>query len=81
LRISLARDLTLEVQDVVLSQEVLAFMGDGLPRQVLVGTCSLQTQPQPRLVPRPGTWARLPPGYGAPARPGESGWARHRPPC
>jgi hypothetical protein len=50
--IHLARDLAIEVDDVVLPEQVLAIEGDGLPRQTLPATASLYVHPVPRLVPR-----------------------------
>lgn len=50
-RIRLAPDLALEVLDVQVPREVLALEGDGLPRQVLGGVCSLKLAPRPTIVP------------------------------
>jgi hypothetical protein len=53
-RIRLASDVSLEVVEVCLPDEVLALEGDGLPRQVLpAGGCSLVLDPRPLLVERP----------------------------
>jgi hypothetical protein len=52
LQVHLARDLALQVAEVELPTRVLALEGDGLPRQVLNGVCSLRTNPRPELVPR-----------------------------
>lgn len=52
LRIQLARDLEIHVQDVVLPESVLAVSGDGLPSRVLRGTTSLVVRPRPQLIPR-----------------------------
>jgi hypothetical protein len=52
LTIALARDLALHVVEVVTPDAGLALEDDGLPRQVLAGTCSLQVHPLPRLEPR-----------------------------
>ena len=51
-RIAVAEDLELLVEEVELPTKVLAIEGDGLPRQVLGGVCSLLTRPRPELVPR-----------------------------
>ncbi len=50
LRVSLAEGIELEVLSVDLPDDVLALEGDGLPRQVLAGVCSLVTRPRPRLM-------------------------------
>ena len=52
MEVQLARDLSLTVEDVTLPTEVLAVEGEGLPRQVLTGVCSLRFDPRPSLVPR-----------------------------
>ncbi len=51
-RITLAEGVSLLVEDVQLPGAVLGFEGEGLPRQVLGGVCSLLTRPRPELVPR-----------------------------
>ncbi|MCC6622376.1 MAG: helix-turn-helix domain-containing protein [Deltaproteobacteria bacterium] len=51
LRVSLARDVALEVIDVALPDEVLALEGDGLARQILSGVSSLRVRPRPELIP------------------------------
>jgi hypothetical protein len=51
LRVSLADGFDVEVVSVELPDAVLAVEGDGLPRQVLGGVCSLLTRPRPRLAP------------------------------
>lgn len=60
-RITLAEGLDLVVEEVTLPAAVFAVEGDGLPRMVVVGTCSLITRPRPELVPRlePGAPAWL----------------------
>ena len=49
LSLLLARDLPVVVESVVLPDAVLAIEGEGLPRQVLTGVCSLVTRPRPAL--------------------------------
>jgi len=51
LKVQLARDLALHCRGVHLPDRVLAIEGDGLPRQVLEGTCSLVFDPDPTLEP------------------------------
>lgn len=51
-RITLADGFDLEVEEVVLPAAVFAVEGDGLPRVVVSGVCSLLTRPRPELVPR-----------------------------
>lgn len=51
-RIALAEGLELLVEEVVLPAAVFAIEGDGLPRVVVTGVCSLLTRPRPELVPR-----------------------------
>jgi len=51
-QILLAEGLLLGVEYVQLPTSVLGIEGDGLPRQVLSGVCSLLTRPRPELVPR-----------------------------
>ena len=51
-RIAFAKGLELTVTDIQLPTSVLGIEGDGLPRQVLNGICSLLTRPRPELVPR-----------------------------
>lgn len=51
-RITLADGLDLVVEDVSLPASVFAIEGDGLPRVVVSGVCSLLTRPRPELVPR-----------------------------
>jgi hypothetical protein len=51
-RIVFAEGLALTVEDIQLPTTVLGIEGDGLPRQVLNGVCSLLTRPRPELVPR-----------------------------
>lgn len=51
-RITLADGLDLEVEEVSLPAAVFAVEGDGLPRVVVSGVCSLLTRPRPELVPR-----------------------------
>ena len=50
LEIELAKDLTLTIEAVELPASVLAIQGDGLPRQLLSGVCSLITRPRPAIV-------------------------------
>lgn len=50
-RVRLSQETELVVEAVALPREVLALEGDGLPRQVLAGVCSLRTVPHPRLLP------------------------------
>jgi hypothetical protein len=50
--IDLAPGLTVRVVDVSMPDEVLALEGDGLPRQVLSGVCSLHLRPEPRIAHR-----------------------------
>lgn len=52
LAIEFAPGLTVRVVDVTLPDEVLALEGDGLPRQVLSGVCSLHLKPEPRIAHR-----------------------------
>lgn len=52
LRILIARDLELVVEDVFLPKSVVAIRGVGLPQQVLSGTCSITMTPRPMLLPR-----------------------------
>jgi len=47
--IDLAQGLTLEVVDVWLPPEVMALTTAGLPPQILSGTCSIVTEPEPRI--------------------------------
>ncbi len=60
-RITLAEDLDLVVEEVVLPTAVMGIEGDGLPKQVLAGVASLLTRPRPELVPKfvPGAPAHL----------------------
>ncbi|HNH46400.1 MAG TPA: FHA domain-containing protein, partial [Myxococcota bacterium] len=51
-RIALADGLELLVEEVTLPSAVFAIEGDGLPRVVVAGPCSLLTRPRPELVPR-----------------------------
>lgn len=51
-RITLAEGLDLVVEEVSLPAAVFAVEGDGLPRVVVSGVCSLLTRPRPELVPR-----------------------------
>ncbi len=51
-RIAFAEGLELVVEDIQLPTMVLGIEGDGLPRQVLNGVCSLMTRPRPEVVPR-----------------------------
>ena len=83
LLVDLAPGLTLRVLDVALPDEVLALEGDGFPRQVLSGVCSVHLRPEPRIAHRyeagaaahiwtvGGSWAMQP--AGEPARPLEAG--------
>lgn len=50
--VSLGDGLDLRVEEVYLPAAVFAVEGDGLPRVVVTGTCSLLTRPRPELVPR-----------------------------
>lgn len=50
--IEATRGLSLTVEEVALPDALLAIEGDGLPRQVLTGSMSLVTRPQPALLPR-----------------------------
>lgn len=50
-RIALARDFEIAVRGVTLPDRVLALEGDGLPRQILAGTCALVLDPEPSLAP------------------------------
>jgi len=50
LTIYFARGVAVEVVEVTLPSEVMALEGDGLPRQVLSGVCSLVDGPVPQLV-------------------------------
>lgn len=50
--IEFAPGLSVEVIEAVVPDEVLALEGDGLPRQILSGVCSLELNPRPRLVAR-----------------------------
>jgi hypothetical protein len=51
-RVTLADGLDLFVEEVSLPAAVFAVEGDGLPRVVVSGVCSLLTRPRPELVPR-----------------------------
>lgn len=51
-RVTFAEGLDLVVEEVVLPASVFAVEGDGLPRVVVSGVCSLLTRPRPELVPR-----------------------------
>ena len=51
-RILLAEGVELHVEEVTLPAAVFAIEGDGLPRVVVPGVCSLLTRPRPELVPR-----------------------------
>ncbi len=51
-RVTLAEGLDLHVEEVSLPAAVFAVEGDGLPRVVVSGVCSLLTRPRPELVPR-----------------------------
>ncbi len=50
--IDFAPGLSVQVRRVVIPEKVLAIEGEGLPRTVLSGVCSLDVAPQPRLVGR-----------------------------
>lgn len=50
-RIQLAPRILMQVEQVHLPERVLGLEGDGLTRQVLIGTSSLVEDPRPRLVP------------------------------
>jgi hypothetical protein len=50
--IDFAPGLSVQVHRVVIPEKVLAIEGEGLPRSVLSGVCSLAVSPQPRLVGR-----------------------------
>lgn len=50
--ISLAEGLVLRVEEVHLPAAVFAVEGDGLPRVVITGMCSLLTRPRPEILPR-----------------------------
>lgn len=52
LRIHLARDLVIAVEEVVLPAGVLGLRGPDLPTQVLPAVASLSLSPEPRLTPR-----------------------------
>ena len=52
LSILIARDLELVVETVSLPKVVLGIRGEGMPQQVLAGTCSITMTPRPTLVPR-----------------------------
>ena len=52
LTFELARGVALSVEEVQLPESLLAIEGSGLPRQILIGSCSLVVQPRPQLVPR-----------------------------
>ena len=83
--VHLAEDLPLEVLDVQLPAQVLAVQGDGLPRTVLSGVCSIVVDPRPsvqqgyvrgaaaRMWPGPDGWTVEVPG--SPPRPLEAGQA------
>lgn len=49
--VELSEGLSLRVLDVTLPDEVLAVEGDGLPRQTLLGVCSLVAGPRPAVTP------------------------------
>lgn len=51
-RITIVDGLDLVVEEVSLPAAVFAVEGDGLPRVVVSGVCSLLTRPRPELVPR-----------------------------
>ncbi len=51
-QITLAEGVSLHVEEVQLPGAVLGIEGEGLPRQVLGGVCSLLTRPRPELIPR-----------------------------
>lgn len=60
-RVRLSRETTITVEDLELPREVLAIEGDGLPRQVLAGVCSLRHDSgrlrlTPRLEPEADAW-------------------------
>jgi hypothetical protein len=48
-RLRLSRETTLTVASVTLPDAVLAIEGDGMPQQILAGTCALWIRPAPRL--------------------------------
>lgn len=50
-RVELAEGIELFVEEVVLPTSVFAIEGDGLPRVVVPGVCSLLTRPRPEVVP------------------------------
>ena len=50
--ILIARDLELFVETVSLPKVVLGIRGEGLPQQMLSGTCSISITPRPTLIPR-----------------------------
>lgn len=50
--VEVAPGLAIHVEEVKLPESLLAVEGDGLPRQVLTGSMSLVTRPQPALLPR-----------------------------
>ena len=50
--VEFAPGLSVRVVEVSLPDEVLALEGDGLPRQVLSGVCSLHLRPEPRIAHR-----------------------------
>lgn len=52
LTFELARGIALSVEEVSLPSSLLAIVGDGLPQQILVGSCSLLVHPRPMLLPR-----------------------------
>ncbi len=52
LAVEFAPGLVVDVVEVVVPAEVLALRGDGLPRQLLAGVCSLYVESEPRLLPR-----------------------------
>ncbi len=51
LKVELTEGLTLHVVEVTLPDAVLAIEGDGMPRQALLGVCSLFARPRPSLAP------------------------------
>lgn len=51
-RVTLVDGFDLVVEEVSLPAAVFAIEGDGLPRVVVSGVCSLMTRPRPELVPR-----------------------------
>lgn len=51
-QIELAPGISLQVQHVAIPDSVLGIEGDGLPRQILPGVCSLVTRPRPSLLAR-----------------------------